>query len=240
MRTGLIAAAALIAAPVLADDIRTETVKFESGTSGAKITDQITGYESVLYRLGASAGQQMAVRLTATNASTYFNLYVPGKGPGDEAMFIGAITGNTFEGTLPASGDYGISVFLYRNAARREETSDFTLEISIDGPLSEAAPATTTGIDNPDFYAAGSVLCVASRDAANEQCALGIKPTDIGSATVLLQYPNGNQRYIYFDNSVATSSDSDGPLTFERDGDMMLINIGEEHYELPAHVVLGG
>lgn len=71
------------AALVAQDDTRTETVRFDAGTSGTTITDSITGYESVLYTLGAEAGQRMQVRLEPTNLATYFNVYAPGKGPGD-------------------------------------------------------------------------------------------------------------------------------------------------------------
>ena len=36
-------------------------------------------------------------------------------------MFVGSISGNQFEGRLPASGDYKVRVYLMRSAARRDE-----------------------------------------------------------------------------------------------------------------------
>jgi hypothetical protein len=61
----------------------------------------------------------------------YFNVLVPG---GDSALFVGSTSGETFEGTLPADGDYTVRTYLMRNAARRGESSDYTLDIRIAAP----------------------------------------------------------------------------------------------------------
>ena len=124
---------------VVAQEIRTEQVRFGPGQSGATITGAITGYESVSYKVGAEAGQTMSVALDASNLATYFNVYAPGSGPGDAALATGQLTGpmvpdiNHFSGTLPASGDYTINVFMMRSAARRRERSDYSLEIAVTG-----------------------------------------------------------------------------------------------------------
>jgi len=151
-----------MASPLAAQDIRTERVAFPAGASGTVIEDSITGRESVSYLLGASAGQTMSVRLTSANTSAYFNVYEPGRGPGDEALAVSEMTGplvpemNRFEGVLPASGDYIVSVYLYRNAARAGETANYTLEISIDGASAAAAVPQGDFADGlsggPDFW----------------------------------------------------------------------------------------
>lgn len=74
----------------------------------------------------------MVVVLKTDNGSNYLNIFVPGKRPGDEAMFIGSQQGNHFEGTLPADGEYTVQVYLMRNAARQNEKANYTLEIGID------------------------------------------------------------------------------------------------------------
>jgi hypothetical protein len=145
-----------------AHDIRTERVAFPAGASGTTIEGTITGRESVSYVLGASAGQTMSVRLTTASTSTYFNVYEPGRGPGDEALAVSEIMGpmvpdmNRFEGVVPASGDYIVSVYLYRNAARAGETANYTLEISIGGAsAAEVEPAGdfADGLSGgPDFW----------------------------------------------------------------------------------------
>ncbi len=97
--------------PALAqDEVRTVQVRFTAGMSGTTFSGSITGYESVLYQIGAEAGQRMKVRLEPSNAATYFNVYVPGRGPGDEALvnsqFMGPMVPdlNIFDGVLPVSG----------------------------------------------------------------------------------------------------------------------------------------
>jgi len=114
----------------LADDIRTERVHFKKGTSSATVKGSIKGYEAVDYVLGARKGQSMNVSLATSNSSNYFNILEPGKS--NEAMFVGSTSGNQFEGTLPASGDYKIRVYLMRSAARRDEVADYRLEMIID------------------------------------------------------------------------------------------------------------
>lgn len=155
--------ALFLAAPVIAtaqDDMRTEQVHFAAGASGTTIDDSITGYESVLYVVGAEAGQRMNVRLQPSNLATYFNVYAPGKGPGDDALANSQLTGpmvpdlNLFDGDLPVSGEYTISVYMMRSAARRNEVSNYTVAINIGGDTGETVQADyADGLQGgPDFY----------------------------------------------------------------------------------------
>ncbi len=121
------------------DNVRTVNVRFESGASGTTIKDRVKGYDTVLFKLGANAGQTMQITMTTDNSSSYFNVYAPGQGLGGEALAVSEIVGpmvpdiNRFDGALPTSGEYSVAVYLYRNAARRGETANFTLDIGIDG-----------------------------------------------------------------------------------------------------------
>ena len=105
-----------------------EAIRFKSGESGATITNTITGDEAVNYTLSAKAGQSMIVIMETDNPSNYFNIMAPGA---DSAMFIGSTSGGRFEGTLPASGEYTIQVYLMRNAARRGESASYRLDVGI-------------------------------------------------------------------------------------------------------------
>jgi uncharacterized protein YraI len=153
-------AAALSALPGIAQDIRTEQVRFGAGQTGTTIAGRITGYESVSYTLGAEAGQRMRVALDPSNLAAYFNVYAPGAGPGDDALANGGLPGpmvpdlNRFEGTLPASGTYTVSVYMMRAAARRNEVSDYTLAISITGATGEIVQGDfADGLQGgPDFF----------------------------------------------------------------------------------------
>ncbi len=114
-----------------AGDIRTERVHFKKGANSAVVESSIKGYQTVDYVLGARAGQQMNASLATKHGATYFNIIAPGQR--DVAMFNGAVSQNQYEGTLPASGDYTIRVYMMRSAARRNEVAHYRLEMIVDG-----------------------------------------------------------------------------------------------------------
>jgi hypothetical protein len=115
------------AAPVM---IRKEPVRFKAGESSATVKGTIKGDDTVDYVLAAQKGQSMTVALETTNRSMYFNVLPPGS---EEAVFIGSISGEKYEGTLPASGDYTVRLFLMRSAARRGETAAYTIKFAVTG-----------------------------------------------------------------------------------------------------------
>ena len=123
---------ALLSSVARGDESRNETLRFAKGTTGASVTGSITGYQSVNYKVSAKAGQHMVVKLSTSHTATYFNVYPPGRGPGDAALFIGSINGDRFATTLPDGGTYTIQVYMMRSAARRNESADFKLRVEID------------------------------------------------------------------------------------------------------------
>ena len=125
------ATAALLLVPALAKDkVTTHQVHFDKGTTGTTVKGHVKGYDTVNYKLGAKADQSMRVSLESRKA--YFNIFEPGKGAGDGAMFISSRDGASYVGTLPKNGTYTIQVFLMRNEARRETSAPYTLRIGID------------------------------------------------------------------------------------------------------------
>jgi hypothetical protein len=155
-------ALACYAVPTAAEarDVRTEQVRFKGGETGTSIKGQIAGYDSVSYVLGAEAGQTMAIALKPSNLATYFNVYEPGKKPGDQALANSGLTGpmipdlNKFSGKLPSSGEYTILVYMMRSAARRKEVSRYTLDISI-SPLGDATSLPPVRSDYADGLQGG-------------------------------------------------------------------------------------
>jgi len=117
--------------PLQADDSQTKTVEFERGRDNAVITDRISGDASVIYRLNARQGQFLSISLRPDNQSAEFNLYGPGDEPGDKAIYISATEGREYSGQLKENGDYSVSVFLNRNAARKGETANFDIVFRI-------------------------------------------------------------------------------------------------------------
>ena len=134
MRTSAILAAAMLliaAAPQSASaGDRSETVKFAPGTSSAMKRGSVKGYDTVTYRLKASAGQVMQVLFSPSNRFCYFTARAPGE---DGLAFDGTMSGNEFSANLDASGAYVFDVFLMRNAARREETCKYTISFEVTG-----------------------------------------------------------------------------------------------------------
>lgn len=152
--------ATLFGAPVMAQDMRTEYVSFAPGAGGTTIAGRITGNESVLYVVGVERGQRLKVRLEPSNPASYFNVYAPGSGPGDQALANGQFTGdqvpaiNIFDAEVETSGEYTVSVYMMRSAARRNEVSDYALFLSIEGDAPETVQGDfADGLQGgPDYY----------------------------------------------------------------------------------------
>ena len=134
MKSKLFAAAVglvLLSIPAMAKDkVTTHQVHFDKGTTGTTVKGYVKGYDTVYYKLGAKVGQSMRISLTSKKA--FMNIFEPGKGAGDGAMFGGSTEGGNYTGILPASGTYTIQVFLMRNEARRGTSSSYTLHMGVD------------------------------------------------------------------------------------------------------------
>ena len=113
-----------------AQTAKPERVQFAKGTSAKTIKGTLKGDQSRLFVVNLRAGQTLTVKLVASNASNYFNVTAPGA---EQAMFIGSSSGNTMKEVIPSSGDYTIDLYLMRNAARRGDTSNFTITIGATG-----------------------------------------------------------------------------------------------------------
>lgn len=144
-----------------AQDIRIVDVRFPRGASGTTVSDTIVGYQMINYRIGVSAGQTMSVQLDTDNPSNYFNINAPGA---SAAAYNSSISGNTANFRIPSSGNYIISVYLMRNAARRGESADFDLTLYVGAGAAQAprpttlpsgpvAPITVPSMDGgPDYW----------------------------------------------------------------------------------------
>jgi small nuclear ribonucleoprotein (snRNP)-like protein len=109
---------------------KTVVVKFKPGARSATVKGSLRGYDGVTYVIGANAGQAMSIVFSPKNSSCYFNVTAPGA---EEALFNGSTTGNEFSANLDASGNYEAQVYLMRNAARRNETCQYSMTVEIGG-----------------------------------------------------------------------------------------------------------
>jgi alkylation response protein AidB-like acyl-CoA dehydrogenase len=121
---------AVAAAETPADpDRRVETVTFAKGEVSRTINGTIRGREYVDFQVAAGAGQSLGVTLKRGNAMNYFNIIAPGA---NEALFIGSTSGRQVKRMLVTDGVYTIRLYLMRAAARRNERSDYALNIAVD------------------------------------------------------------------------------------------------------------
>ncbi len=221
------------------DDIRKETVQFKQGASQATIQARIKGWETVDYVLRAGAGQTLSVALKKTNPQNYFNVLAPGA---DGAMFVGQ-SGENFKGVLPTDGDYTIRVYLMRPAARRNESSDYTLTVGVTGKaLAPVAASQDALIPGTPFHASTTITCAPLLDPKPQRCeAFVIRRGFDGAATVEVRGPNGFKRRILFVKGDPVASDSQDPMTFSRKGDVSVVKFGaDESAEIPDALVRGG
>ena len=95
------------------------------------------------------------------------------------------------------------------------------------------------------FDATGTLACAFGPGAALGACPFGVARGVGGYATVIVTRPDGARRAIFFADGMAVATDraqSDGPGAFRavKEGDLNRIFDGEDRYEMPDAVPLGG
>lgn len=95
------------------------------------------------------------------------------------------------------------------------------------------------------FDATGNIPCTQSIGQPMTQCEFGVARAGGGYATVVIKKPAGRTRAIFFRMGKpigADTSQADGYPEFSasKESDLNLIRVGNERYEIPDAVVLGG
>lgn len=152
-------------------------ITIPAGKTSAKVSGRIKGDEFALYTVSAREGQSVTITLRPTLNSTGFNVYAPGKGPGDESLYNSEMGGGLrYAGRLSTTGDHTISVFLNRSAARKGLVTSFDLVVGVTG-----GGASTSGGGGAD------AACVAAvREQTNEPQVSVISSTMGETATTVL------------------------------------------------------
>ncbi|PSB19205.1 hypothetical protein C7B61_04220 [filamentous cyanobacterium CCP1] len=223
-------------------DIRSEQVQFEQNASSAVIEDTITGYETVDYVLNAQAGQSMNVSMATDNTANYFNILEPGET--EVAIFNGSINENQYEGVLRESGNYTIRVYMMRSAARRNEVANYRLEMTIgDNSSGVSANQNDALVSGTNYNATGDIPCSIDVGQPTGSCPFGVTREGNGNGTVTVTMPDGRTRVIFFENGHAIGYDRSeadpGEFSAEKQGDLNIIRIGQERYEIPDAVIFG-
>ena len=101
-------------------------VKFAKGATSANLKGTITGYKYIDYIVAAKSGQTMSVNLKTSNPASGFYMYYSDMKEVDETSGVTEITRKT-----DVDDNYIIRVIMPRSSARRKETANFTLNVSI-------------------------------------------------------------------------------------------------------------
>jgi hypothetical protein len=231
-----------IPAAAKAQNHRQERVTFAKGASSALIKGRLKGEETVDYVLRAGAGQTLTVTLKRSHGANYFNILPPKST--DVAMFIGQIGGD-YKGILPPDGDYTIRVYLMRSAARRNESSDYTLTISVTGkPLAPVPASQDAVIPRTPYHARAPFTCVANpyAEVKPQNCeAFVIRRGFDGTATVEIQQDGKVKRRLLFLKGKPVASDASAAMRVTRQGGVTTVEFDSgEHYEIVDGLILGG
>ena len=216
-------------------------VRFEKGRSSTVIKGRIQGYGDVDYRLRAGAGQTLKVRMTGSNGANYFNVIAPGAG--DVAMYVGQTDDNSFDAVLPIEGVYTLRVYLMRAAARRNETSNYTLDISVTGSPLEPLPGKADAqLPGTPYHASTTIPCALPYDRDTKHCDAYVIRRDFeGTATVEVRGPKSYLRRVLFIKGNPVSSDSSRPMTVLRRGEVTDVEFDQdERLEIPDLLIRGG
>jgi len=217
-------------------------VQFARGDSSAVIKGRLKGDAVVDYMVQAHAGQTLAVTVKRSNGQNYFNVNPPGT---DVSMFVGSSdsSGTAFKGLLPADGDYTVRLYLMRPAARRGESSDYTLTIGVTGTALAPLPASQDALlPGTSFHASGRIACQPAFETKPRECEAFVTRRGVdGTATIEIPLPNSLKRRILFVKGKPIASDSPEPLTFTRQRDVTTVKLGaDEWYGIPDALVVGG
>jgi hypothetical protein len=221
--------------------IRQEKVQFVKGASSAVIKGQLQGDAMVDYTVRASAGQTLSARLQKSNPQNYFNVMPPGSA--GSAMFVGD-SGDDYTGVLPEDGDYTVRVYLMRPAARRGESTRYTLTLGVTGQALAPTPAAKDAlVPGTRYHASATIQCVPAYESAARACeAFVVRRGFDGTATVDIP-GSAEKRSILFvkGKPVASNARALDTLSSERKGDATIVKLGTtERYEIPDALVSGG
>lgn len=117
--------------------------------------------------------------------------------------------------------------------------------VSPDGSVATGPDDSALRAGQGDFDATGSIPCAQATGQPMGSCEFGVARAGGGYATVVVSLPGDRSRILFFRMGIAIgvdTSEADYPGEFEmrREGDLTFIQVGQERYEIPDAVVLGG
>lgn len=234
-KTSFFLTLAILPALVFAQANQTKKVSFPAGKSSAYMSGTVKGYQTIDYTVTGNSGQTMAVSLNSKSTAIYFNVLPP---DGD-AMYIGESDGtNKFSGSLSQSGVYKIRVFLVRSAARRNESANFGLNVSLSG--SNAPRQGDAKVPGTKYNATGKIdVALGGAAKGSSTATFGVVRYANGSAKIDVSVKGLIPRKLVF--SQGKWSCADNSVTSKHVGDEWEVILNDyEHYFIPVAVITGG
>jgi heat shock protein HslJ len=117
--------------------------------------------------------------------------------------------------------------------------------VSPDGSVATGPDDSALRAGQGKFDATGSIPCAQYRGQPMGQCEFGVARAGGGYSTIVVKNPDGRTRAIFFRMGKPIGADTslaDGYPEFSatKENDLHLIRIGNERYEIPDAVILGG
>jgi heat shock protein HslJ len=117
--------------------------------------------------------------------------------------------------------------------------------VSPDGRAATGSDDSALRAGQGKFDAKGSIPCAQVRGQPMAACEFGVARAGGGYATVVVKRPDGGTRAIFFRMGIPVGADTSqaeghGEFRATKEGDLHMIRVGDERYEIPDAVVLGG
>lgn len=102
-------------------------------------------------------------------------------------------------------------------------------------------------VDGGPFHATGEIPCARGEGQPMRNCRFGVVRKDRakGNASVTVFWPDGGSRVITFEDATPVSydqseADAGAKMTFGKSGDVYLVTIGTQRFEIFEAIVTGG
>jgi len=116
--------------------------------------------------------------------------------------------------------------------------------VSPDGSVARGPDDSALRAGQGQFDATGPLPCAQALGQPMGQCEFGVARAGGGYATVVVKRPDGRTRAIFFRMGRPIGADTSqadfGEFRATREGDLHLIRVGTERYEIPDAVIFGG
>jgi len=157
----------------------------------------------------------------------------------------GAILSNL--GCQRAQGRVWCDVQPFRGGARGYVAAEFLAPAPdpFGGPPVRGMDDSSLRAGQGDFDASGQIPCAQYRGQPIRQCDFGVARAGGGDATVVVTLPDGFRRALFFTRGEfigADASQAGGGFqtSARKEGDLFLIRVDEERYEIPEAIIFGG